>query len=99
MALKLTAITAPGGWRADGADVALFDVEAVDARGERCPTVEARVDFAVEGPGVWRGGYNSGKIDSINNTFLDLEAGVARVVGARDARAGRRSPCARRAPA
>jgi beta-galactosidase len=79
VALKLTAMTAPGGWRADGADVALFDVEAVDARGERCPTFEARADFIVEGPGVWRGGYNSGKIDSINNTFLDLEAGVARV--------------------
>jgi beta-galactosidase len=78
-ALKLTAITAPGGWRADGSDVALFDVEAVDARGERCPTVETRVDFTIEGPGVWRGGYNSGRIDSINHTFLDLEAGVARV--------------------
>jgi beta-galactosidase len=78
-ALRLTAITAPGGWRADGSDVALFDVEAVDARGERCPTVETRVDFTVEGPGVWRGGYNSGKIDSVNHTFLDLEAGIARV--------------------
>ena len=64
---------------ADGSDVALFDVEAVDARGERCPTVEARVDFSIEGPGVWRGGYNSGKINSTNNTYLDLEAGVARV--------------------
>ena len=36
-------------------------------------------DFTIDGPGVWRGGYNSGKINSINNTYLDLEAGIARV--------------------
>lgn len=79
VALRLTPITAPEGWRADGADVALFDVEAVDANGRRCPTVQARVDFAVAGPGLWRGGYNSGKLDSINHPWLDLEAGVNRV--------------------
>jgi beta-galactosidase len=28
---------------------------------------------------VWRGGYNSGKTNSINHTFLDLEAGINRV--------------------
>jgi beta-galactosidase len=79
VALKMTSITAPGGWRADGSDVALVDVEAVDARGERCPTFQQRVDFAVEGPGLWRGGYNSGKIKSTNNAWLDLEAGINRV--------------------
>ncbi|HLP25487.1 MAG TPA: hypothetical protein VK477_07410, partial [Acidobacteriota bacterium] len=79
VALRLTPITGPDGWRADGADVALLDVEAVDVRGERVPTFQQRVDFAVEGPAIWRGGYNSGKIDSINHTFLDLEAGINRV--------------------
>ncbi len=79
VALKLTPIVAPGGLRADGEDVALLDVEAVDAQGERCPTVEQRVDFATEGPAVWRGGYNSGKTNSVNNPFLDLEAGINRV--------------------
>jgi beta-galactosidase len=78
-AFRLTAITGPGGLNADGADFALIDVEAVDAKGQRVPTFQQRVDFALEGPGVWRGGYNSGKIDSINNTYLDLEAGVNRV--------------------
>ena len=78
-ALKLTSITGPGGLRADGADVALIDVEAVDANGERCPTVQQRVNFETDGPGVWRGGYNSGKINSINHPFLDLEAGINRV--------------------
>ncbi len=87
VALRLTAITGPGGLRADGSDVALIDVEAVDAGGGRCPTFQQRVDFTVEGPGVWRGGYNSGKAHSINNPFLDLECGVNRVA----VRAGRQA--------
>jgi beta-galactosidase len=79
VALKLTPITAPGGWRADGSDIALVDVEAVDSKGERVPTFQQRADFELAGPGVWRGGYNSGKIKSTNNTYLDLEAGINRV--------------------
>ncbi len=87
VALKITPITGPGGLRADGADIVLFDVEAVDARGERCPTFQQRVDFDFIGPGTWRGGYNSGKIGSINHPYLDLEAGINRV----SVRAGRKS--------
>jgi len=79
VALKLTPIMGPGGLRADGADVVLVDVEAVDADGERVPTYQARADFGLTGPATWRGGYNSGKINSINNSWLDLEAGVNRV--------------------
>ena len=79
VALKMTAITAPGGLRADGSDIALIDVEAVDANGDRCPTYEQRVDFDTEGSATWRGGYNSGKINSINNTYLNLECGINRV--------------------
>lgn len=79
VALRLTALTGPGGLRADGSDIALIDVEAVDAQGQRCPTVQPRVDFTFAGPGTWRGGYNSGKLDSTNNLFLDLEAGINRV--------------------
>lgn len=85
VALRLTAMTAPGGLRADGSDIALIDVEAVDAQGRRCPTVQPRVDFTFSGPGTWRGGYNSGKLDSTNNLYLDLEAGINRVA----VRAGR----------
>ena len=77
--LKLTPIVSPNGFQADGADVALFDVEVVDAQGRRCPTDEARVDFKVTGPAIWRGGYNSGKINSINNLWLDTECGINRV--------------------
>jgi len=78
-ALKLTPHVAPNGWQADGADVAFFDVEVVDAQGRRCPTDEARVDFKLAGPAIWRGGYNSGKPNSINNLYLDTECGVNRV--------------------
>jgi beta-galactosidase len=77
--LKLTPHVSPNGLQADGSDAAFFDVEVVDAQGRRCPTDEARVDFKLEGPALWRGGYNSGKINSVNNLFLDTECGVNRV--------------------
>jgi beta-galactosidase len=79
VALRLTPILGPKGLQADGSDVALIDVEALDAKGERCPTFQQRVDFAIAGPGIWRGGYNSSKTNSINNQFLDLECGINRV--------------------
>jgi beta-galactosidase len=87
-AIKLTLHTAPGGFRADGEDVALIDVEVVDANGERCPTDDARVDFNWEsigravsatGPAIWRGGYNSGKTNTTNNLYLNTEDGINRV--------------------
>jgi beta-galactosidase len=56
-----------------------IDVEVVDAKGQRCPTDDARVDFTFTGPGIWRGGYNSGKVDSTNNLYLNTECGVNRV--------------------
>jgi beta-galactosidase len=87
-AIKLTLHTAPGGFRADGEDIALIDFEVVDARGERCPTDDARVDFtwssvgravSATGPAIWRGGYNSGKTNSTNNLYLNTEDGINRV--------------------
>ncbi len=79
VALRLTPMTGPGGLHADGSDIALVDVEAVDKNGERCPTFQQRVDFTFTGPCIWRGGYNSGKIKSTNNTYLDLECGINRI--------------------
>jgi beta-galactosidase len=78
-AVKLTPHLGPNGLQADGSDAAFFDVEVVDAQGRRCPTDEARVDFKLEGPALWRGGYNSGKINSLNNLFIDTECGINRV--------------------
>ncbi|HVM61297.1 MAG TPA: DUF4982 domain-containing protein [Verrucomicrobiae bacterium] len=79
VALRLTSIVGPGGLRADGSDIALIDVEAVDANGDRCPTFQGRVDFTCDGPAIWRGGYNSGKTNTINSNHLDLECGINRV--------------------
>ncbi len=78
-AIKLTLHTGPQGLRADGSDVALVDFEVVDAQGRRCPTDEARVDFAVTGPAVWRGGFNAAKLNTTNNLYLDTECGINRV--------------------
>ncbi|MDP8999191.1 MAG: DUF4982 domain-containing protein, partial [Myxococcota bacterium] len=78
--IKLTAIADPNtGLKADGQDVAMFEFEVLDANGQRCPTDEAPVAFAMTGPGIWRGGYNSGVVGSINKTTLLTECGVNRV--------------------
>jgi beta-galactosidase len=77
--IKLTPIVRPEGFQADGEDVALFDVEVLDAKGQRCPTDDDKVEFTVTGPAVWRGGYNSGKVDSTNNLYLNTECGINRV--------------------
>jgi beta-galactosidase len=79
VAIKLTPILGPRGLQADGEDIALIDFEVVDAKGQRCPTDDARVDFTCAGPGIWRGGYNSGKLDSTNNLYLNTECGINRV--------------------
>lgn len=79
VALRLSAITGPGGFQADGSDVALLDAEVVDAAGRRCPTMQPAVHFDCQGPAIWRGGYNSGRPHSINRPDLDLECGVNRV--------------------
>jgi len=78
-AIKLTLTVGPQGLQADGQDAAFIDFEVVDAKGQRCPTDDARVDFAITGPAIWRGGYNSGKIDTTNNLYLNTECGINRV--------------------
>jgi beta-galactosidase len=60
VALKLTPKTALTGWRADASDLALVDVEVVDAQGRRVPTALDLVKFDVTGPAEWRGGIAQG---------------------------------------
>ena len=79
-ALKLTSITGAHGLRADGADVALFQVEVVDAQGRRCPTALNMVDFELSGPGEWRGGIAQGPDNFILAKSLPVEGGVNRVL-------------------
>jgi beta-galactosidase len=79
VAIRLFSTVGPRGLQADGQDAAFIDFEVVDAQGRRCPTDDARVDFTISGPGTWRGGYNSGKVDSTNNLYLNTECGINRV--------------------
>ena len=86
--VRITPITSPAGWQADGEDVAMFDVEVVDANGQRCLTYEDAVTFDGSGTpttGVFLGGYNGGVRYSTNFSHLlsgyklNVEAGVNRV--------------------
>ncbi len=81
-AIRLKPVTGPDGLRADGSDVMFFDVEIVDAQGRVCPLNYDRIDFKISGPGVFLGGYNSGKFgkDSvIHKNFVFAECGLNRV--------------------
>ncbi len=60
VALRLTAHVGPRGFVMDGADLALVDVEVVDAAGRRVPTANDKVGFALAGPAEWRGGIAQG---------------------------------------
>ena len=79
-ALKLTLQTGPGGLRADGADVALVQVEVVDTQGRRCPTALNLVQFTLTGPAEWRGGIAQGPDNFILARALPVECGVNRVL-------------------
>ena len=59
--LLLTAIENPTGWKADGNDVALIQVEVVDKDGRRCPLDNRLVKFSVKGPAEYRGGIAKNK--------------------------------------
>ena len=79
-AIRLTTKTGPLGLRADGADVALVDVEVVDAKGRRCPTALNLIDFSLSGPAEWRGGIAQGPDNYILAQSLPVENGVNRII-------------------
>lgn len=60
VAIRLTPRTSPRGFVMDGADIALVDVEVVDAKGRRVPVANDRIHFELEGPAEWRGGIAQG---------------------------------------
>ncbi|MES2475307.1 MAG: DUF4982 domain-containing protein [Verrucomicrobiota bacterium] len=81
-ALRLTPHVSPAshGFRADGADLALVDVEVIDAKGRRVPTALNPVKFDLEGPADWRGGLAQGPDNHILSRELPVECGVNRVM-------------------
>ena len=79
-AIRLTTRTGPLGLCADGADVALVDVEVVDAKGRRCPTALNLINFSLSGPAEWRGGIAQGPDNYILAQSLPVENGVNRII-------------------
>jgi hypothetical protein len=80
VAIELTPRTAPTGWRADGHDLALVDVEVVDEDGRRNPVAFDEVEFDLDGPAEWRGGIAKGPDNYVLSEELPVELGVNRVL-------------------
>jgi len=58
VALKMHWVEAPQQFRADGSDIRIAEIEAVDKNGQRCPLAHDMVTFAVKGPGDYLGGVS-----------------------------------------
>lgn len=81
VAVRLKSLVSAVGFKADAADLALLEVEVVDAQGRRCPTALNLVDFELSGPAEWRGGIGHGRPDNfILSRSLPVECGVNRVL-------------------
>ncbi|HEX9601654.1 MAG TPA: DUF4982 domain-containing protein [Mariniflexile sp.] len=79
-AIKLTPHTNPNGFLANGADVALVDVEVVDKNGHRCPIDNSLIDFSLTGDASWLGGIAKGPDNYILSKKLPVENGVNRIM-------------------
>ena len=79
-AIRLKAIQSPAGWKADGADMVLVEVEVTDAEGRRCPLANHPIHFEVEGPAEWRGGIAQGPENYILSQDLPVECGINRAL-------------------
>ncbi|HEX9152493.1 MAG TPA: DUF4982 domain-containing protein, partial [Flavobacterium sp.] len=79
-AIQLSKHINPSGMLADGADVALVDVEVVDKNGARCPTNNALIEFSVTGNATWLGGIAQGPDNYILSKNLPVENGVNRIL-------------------
>jgi len=77
-ALRLTQIKRPTAFVADGHDLALVEVEVVDANGNRCPTALNMIHYQLDGPAEWRGGMAMGPDNYILKKDFPVEGGVNR---------------------
>ena len=87
--IKLTVMQNPEGFKADGADLALIQVEVVDAAGRRCPLDNRTINFTLNGAAEWRGGIAQGEDNHILNTDLPVECGVNRALIRSTTKAGK----------
>lgn len=79
-AIKLTPRVSPTGFKANGADIALIDVEVVDLKGNRVPTNNAKIKFEINGSGTWLGGIGYGPGNDILSKDLAVTNGINRVM-------------------
>ena len=87
--IRLTVHTSPVGLMADGADMALIDVEVVDSTGNRCPTALNMINFELSGAAIWEGGIAQGPDNCILSKSLPVECGVNRVMVKTTTQAGK----------
>lgn len=78
--LKLTLMQGPEGTYADGADVAIVQVEVTDENGQRCPLANNMVTFSLNGPAEWRGGIAQAEDNYVLASSLPVECGITRVL-------------------
>ncbi len=78
--IKLSVIQNPKGWKADGADMVLLQVEVTDKDGLRCPLANDKIHFELEGPAEWRGGIAQGPDNYILSKDLPVECGINRAL-------------------
>lgn len=78
--IKLKAHTNPNGFLANGADVALIEVEVVDKHGNRCPIDNSLIEFSIQGNATWLGGIAQGPNNYILSKTLPVENGVNRIL-------------------
>jgi hypothetical protein len=79
--ITLRLMKAPDGFKADGADLALIEIEVVDKEGRRCPLDNSLIDFGLQGNAEWRGGIAQGKEGNyVLEKQLPVECGVNRVL-------------------
>jgi len=88
-AIKLTGIQSPVGFKADGADMALIQVEVVDKNGQRCPTALNPINFAIRGEAEWIGGIAQGPGNYVGATTFPVECGVNRALVRSTTKAGK----------
>lgn len=79
-AIKLTQYTSPAGFLANGADLAMVQVEVVDKNGQRCPVDNSMIEFSLKGDATYLGGIAKGPNNFILSEKLPVELGVNRVL-------------------
>jgi hypothetical protein len=78
VALRLKPVTRPTAFLANGHDLALVEVEVIDAKGHRVPTALNIINYTLEGPAEWRGGMAMGPDNYVLTKTFPVENGVNR---------------------